>query len=170
MCTKLRACTDHTATRAAHTQTMSTGTADGQLPRPHTHSWDCICKCGCSCFLPSPKFAAEQLTGKWRSLRLLITVQVISHRNIRKLLRLAYSPSCFLFCTIFAADSHTHFPSLTCSQQKFIYLSTSKEGLMLSTLAAARCPGSDLVCPHSFTVHSSGFGSKEHPSFREQRG
>lgn len=57
-------------------------------------------------------------------------------------------------------------------QQKLIYLSTSQGGLSLSALAEARCPGggSDLACLHSFTVHSPGFGSKEHPPFREQRG
>jgi len=153
---------------------MSTVAAYVRLPQSHTNSRACICKWSCSSFLPSPKFSTEQLTGKWHSLRLTITVKVVSHGKIRKLTVMLVLFLIFSFAhdSIFAANALTRFPSPACSQQKSIYLSISKEALMLSAVAAAPCPGrcSDPACPHSFTVHSSGFGSKEHPSFGEQRG
>lgn len=130
----------HSASKLSglHTQTTSTATpVSHTLMRVHTETELQLL------FALSQTF--HRTTGKWHSLHLPITDKVMSHTNIRQLTKPWLLPQViFSFDTIFA-DSHTYFPSLTCSQQKFIYfffhfqkrfcaLSSSKGWLSRQTL------------------------------------
>lgn len=99
------------------------------------------------------------------------TVKVISHRKwsvtlglspqslslLHMTVHFSTFPQMVSFCNLFTPEFHLsfHFPSRS-----------------HASCSSSPCPGraSGLTCPHSFAVHPSGFGSKEHPSFREQRG